>query len=63
MQTPEESPRSLSELRARLKALSQRELDAYLDTETQAGRDDGPEWDVAYEVWESREGGASDADT
>lgn len=45
---------TLPALRRRLKGMSQRELDEYMDVEVQAGRDDGPAWAVAYEVWEKR---------
>lgn len=36
-------------------AMSQRELDEYLDALTDAGKDDTPEFHHAYAVWEKNQ--------
>lgn len=43
---------ALAKHRARLRKMSQAELEAYIDGESEAGRDSGPLWDATYRAWE-----------
>lgn len=47
-------PAALRRLRRRLRAMSQDELEEYIDTQVRERRDDGPAWDVAYRIWEDQ---------
>lgn len=47
-------PATLRRLRRRLRAMSQDELEEYIDTQVREGRDDGPAWDAAYQIWEEQ---------
>lgn len=46
-------------LKAKLREMSQAELDEYLDKLVQHGRDDAPEFHAAHAEWERRESGGS----